>query len=89
MLPNVGPVVGLVGLEVTIGRGVHQIDQGAVGIGLQQGIPLAAPHHLDHVPAGTPEERLQFLNDLAVAAHRPVEALQIAIHHEGQVVQAL
>ena len=89
VLPNVGSVVGLVGLEVAVGRGVHQIDQGAVGIGLQQGVPLAAPHHLDHVPAGTPKEGFQFLNDLAVAAHRSIEALQVAVHHEGQVVQAL
>ena len=88
VLPHIGAVVGLVGLEVTIGCGVHQIHQGAVLVGVQQGIPLAAPHHLDDVPAGAAEEGLQLLNDLAVAAHRPVESLQVAVDDEGQVVQA-
>lgn len=32
---------------------------------------------------------LQLLDDLAVAAHRAVEPLEVAVHHEGEVVQAL
>ena len=87
MLLDVGAVVGLVGLEVTIGGGVHQIHQRAVLVGVQQGVPLAAPHHLDDVPAGTAEERFEFLNDLAVAADRAVESLQVAVDHERQVVE--
>ena len=89
MLADVEAVVGLVGLEITVGGGVHQVHQRAVLVGVQQGVPLAAPHHLDDVPAGAAEERLQFLNDLAVAAHRPVESLQVAVDDEGQVVQRL
>ena len=54
---------------------------------MQQGVPFAAPHHLDDVPAGATEERLQLLDDLAVAAHRSVEALQVAVDDERQVVQ--
>ena len=89
MVAHVGTVVGLVGLVVAVGCGVHQIHQRAVAVGVQQRIPLAAPHHLDDVPAGAAEERLEFLDDLAVAAHRAVEALQVAVDDEGQVVQAL
>jgi hypothetical protein len=36
-----------------------------------------------------PEVRLELLDDLAVAAHRAVEALQVAVHDEDQVVELL
>ena len=35
------------------------------------------------------KSRLQFLHDLAVAAHRPVEPLQVAVDDEDQVVELL
>ena len=89
VIADVGSVVGLVRLVVTVGRGVHQIDQCAVTVGVQQGVPFASPHDLDHVPAGSPEERFQLLDDLAVATHRAVQALQVAVDHEGEIVQAL
>jgi hypothetical protein len=41
------------------------------------------------VPAGAREQRLELVDDAAVAAHRPVEALQVAVDHEGAVVEAL
>ena len=82
-------VVGLEALVVTIERCVHDVDEGAVVIGLKQRIPFAAPNDLDDVPAGTAEERLELLNDLAVTANRAVEALQIAVDDEVQVVQTL
>ncbi|MNF36616.1 hypothetical protein D3C84_175150 [compost metagenome] len=59
------------------------------GIAGEQRIPLRAPQDFDHVPAGTGEQRFQFLDDLAVTAHRAVEALQVAVDDEGQVVQLL
>ena len=40
------------------------------------------------VPAGAAEERLELLDDLAVAAHGAVEALQVAVDDEDQVVEA-
>ena len=89
VLADVGAVVGLVGLEVAVRRGVHEVDQRAVAVGVQQPVPLTAPDDLDDVPAGAAEERLQLLDDLAVAVHRPVEALQVAVDDEGQVVEAL
>ena len=54
-----------------------------------QRVPRAAPQHLDDVPAGSPEVALQFLDDLAVAAHRAVEALEVAVDDEDQVVELL
>ena len=54
---------------------------------LEQRIPLAAPDHLDHVPAGAAEDRLELLDDLAVAADRTVEALEVAVDDEDQVVE--
>ncbi len=89
VVADVAAVVGLVRLVVTVGGGVHQVHQRAVAVGVQQGVPLASPHHLDDVPTRAPEERLQLLDDLAVAAHRAVEALQVAVDDEGQVVQTL
>ncbi len=89
VLLDVRAVVRLVGLVVTVGRGVHQVDERAVAVRVQQRVPLAAPDDLDDVPAGAAEERLQLLDDLAVAAHRPVEALQVAVDHEREVVELL
>ncbi len=82
-------VVGLVRLVVAVGGGVHQVDERAVPVGVQQRVPLAAPDDLDDVPAGAAEERLQLLDDLAVAAHRAVQALQVAVDDEREVVEAL
>ena len=55
----------------------------------EQRVPAVAPDHLDHVPARAAERALELLDDLAVAAHRAVEALQVAVHHEDQVVELL
>ena len=45
--------------------------------------------HLDDVPAGAAERRFELLDDLAVAAHRAVEPLQVAVDDEDQVVELL
>ena len=44
---------------------------------------------LDHVPTVAAEHGLELLDDLAVAAHRAVEALQVAVDDEDQVVEPL
>ena len=58
-------------------------------VGREQRVPLVAPDHLEHVPAGAAEDRLELVDDLAVAAHRPVEALQVAVDDEHEVVEVL
>ncbi len=82
-----GAVVGLEGLVVAVERVHHDAAQRAVFVARQQLVPLAAPEQLDHVPARAAEFALQLLDDLAVATHRAIEALQVAVDDEDQVVQ--
>ncbi len=89
VLTDVGAVVGLEGLEVAVGRGVHEVDQRAVAVRREQRVPAAAPDDLDDVPAGAAELCFELLDDLAVAAHGAVELLQVAVHDEREVVELL
>ena len=89
VLPGVGAGLDRVGLELAVRGGVHLVDQDAVGVLGQQRVPVPAPDHLDHVPARAAEGRLELLDDLAVAADRAVQPLQVAVDHEGEVVEFL
>ena len=89
VLSDVGPARDGELLEVAVEQLVHLVDEQAVDIAGQQVVPLASPNDLDHVPAGTAEETFELLDDLAVAADRPVETLQVAVDDEGEVVEAL
>src|SRR5690606_16990183 len=89
VLTDVRAGLGLVRLVVAVRRDVHEVDQSAVGVGGQQRVPLAAPDDLDDVPPGAAEQRLHLLDDLAVAAYRAVETLQVAVDDEGEVVELL
>ena len=89
VLADVGAVLGGVLLEFAVNGGVHLVEQHTIDVTGQQLIPLGSPHHLDHVPAGAPEGGLELLDDLAVAPDGAVEALQVAVDHEDQVVELL
>ena len=89
VLAHVRAVVRLEGLVIAVDGLVHQVDERAVLIGLQQLIPLAAPHDLNDVPTSTLERCLELLDDLAITAHRPVKTLQVRVDDEGQVVEVL
>lgn len=89
VLTDVRTGLGGVRLELTVRRGVQLVDQDARAVLREQRVPGTVPDQLDDIPSGAAELRLQLLDDLAVAAHRTVEALQVAVDHEGQVVQAL
>ena len=78
-----------IGLELAVDRLVQALEQHAVLVAREQRIPVGAPEQLEHVPAGAGEQALQLLHDRAVAAHRAVEALQVAVDDEDQVVEAL
>ena len=80
---------GLVRLVFAVDHFHHAAHQRARLVPREQRVPAAAPDDLDDVPAGAAELRFQFLNDLAVAAHRAVETLQVAIDHEHEVVEPL
>jgi hypothetical protein len=86
MFAHVGAVFGLEGLVIAVDAFHHALVQQAGLILRQQRIPVAAPDDLDDIPARTAEIGFQFLNDLAVAAHRAIEPLQIAVDDEHQVV---
>ncbi len=87
MLAHELAVVGLVRLVLAVDGVFHDLAQDAFLVVRQQRIPVAAPDQLDHVPARTAEVAFQFLDDLAVAAHRTVQALQVAVDDEDQVVE--
>ena len=76
-------------LELAVDRRVHLVDEHAVDVAGEQLVPAAPPDHLDDVPTRAAERRLELLDDLAVAAHRAVEALQVAVDDEDQVVELL
>ena len=76
-------------LIVAIDHFAHAADQQAVAIAGQERVPIGAPKHFDHVPAGAAEGAFQLLDDLAVAADRAVQPLQVAVDDEDQVVQLL
>jgi hypothetical protein len=83
-----GAARGRVGLELAVDGLEEALLEPLVGVAREERIPVAAPQQLDHVPARAGEEALQLLHDRAVAAHRAVEALQVAVHHQHQVVEA-
>src|SRR5438552_998923 len=89
LLAHEGAVTRLVGLVVAVDGLLHAAHEEPVVVGLQQRVPAPAPDDLDDVPARAAELGLELLDDLAVAAHRAVEALQVAVDDEDQVVQAL
>ena len=89
VLPDVGAVLGLEVLVLAVDALLHALEEQAGGVPGDEPVPPRSPDDLDDVPARPPEDRLQLLDDLPVAPHRPVEALQVAVHHEDQIVEPL
>src|SRR5689334_6594229 len=87
VLPEICSAFYEVLLVLTVADFTHSAYQQAFAIFCQQRIPITAPNDLDDVPTGAAEVGFQFLDDLAVAAHRTIESLQVAIDHEDQIVQ--
>src|SRR5262249_41743240 len=76
-------------LELAVGRRVHAVDEHAVDVAREQVVPGPAPDALDDVPVRGAELRFELLDDLAVAAHWTVEALEVAVDDEDEVVELL
>src|SRR5690606_9131266 len=75
----VGAVICAQGLILAIdGRG-EPTQQRVLFIAREQRIPIRAPQYFDDVPAGAGEQAFELLNDLTVATHRSIEALQVAV----------
>ena len=89
MLAVEPPVGGGVLLQLAIDRFVQALEDDPLPVAGEQRIPVRAPQQLDHAPARAGEQAFQFLDDGAVAAHRAVQALQVAVDHDDEVVQSL
>ena len=89
VLADVGAVLGGVALELAVDGRVHPLEEHAVLVAGEEVVPRRAPDDLDDVPAGAAEHGLELLDDLAVAAHRPVEPLQVAVDDPDEVVEPL
>ena len=89
VLAHIGTVLRLEVLVLAIDAFLHALAQFARGILRQQRVPTGTPQHLDDVPARATENTFQLLHYFAVAAHRSVEALEVAVDDEHQVVELL
>src|SRR5947207_382859 len=89
VLAEIGAALYEILLLLTIADPAQPPHQQAIAVVLNERVPIRAPHHLDHIPAGSTENCFQFLNDLAVAAHGPIQPLQVAVDYEDQVVEPL
>src|SRR5262249_6254771 len=87
VLPEVGTALDEEFLILPVRDLAHTADQEAIPVILNEAIPIAAPDDLDDVPSRTPENGFELLNNFAVATHRAVEALQVAVDDEDQVVE--
>src|SRR4030095_6836934 len=72
-----------------IHRVVHLLEQDSIHVPLEQVVPLASPDDFDYVPTGAAENHLQFLNDLPISTHGSIQALQVAVHYEDQIIEPL
>ena len=86
-LAQVGAAIGAKTLVFAVDALVHAFEQQPGRIPGEQIVPIRAPDAFNDVPARAQECGLQFLNDAAVATHRPVQALQVAIDDEDEIVE--
>jgi hypothetical protein len=80
-------VFGGKGLHLAVHGALAKAHQRAGGVAGKQAVPVAAPDQLDDVPARAAEQLFQLVDDAAIAAHRAVQALQVAVDDPDQVVQ--
>ena len=89
VIADVGTGLDGVFLILAVDHFTHAAHQSPRIIFGEKLIPLAAPDDFDDVPASSTECRFELLDDLRVASNRTVEPLQIAVHHECQIVEVL
>src|SRR5207249_3136431 len=87
VLANIAAALDQILLILAVHDFTHALHEQAVLVVLQKRVPIAAPDHFDDVPAGALEGSFQLLDDLAVAAHRTIEALQVAVDDKNQIVE--
>ncbi len=87
VLTQVSAVLGLKGLVVAVDALFHTAKQQPSVVASEKFIPVTAPDHLDDVPACATEDTFEFIDDALVTAHRAVQALQVAVDDEDQVIE--
>lgn len=65
----------------------HPLYQHPVFVRSEQRIPIRSPDNFDNIPSSAPKSRFQLLNDLAIASHRAIETLQVAVDYPDEIVQ--
>ena len=88
ILPEIGAALDKVLLILAVADLAHAPDQQPITIAADEAVPVGAPDDFDDIPSRATENGFQFLDDLAIAADRPVESLQIAIDYKDEVVEA-
>ena len=78
-----------VALVVAVEALLHSMTQNAVVISRQECIPATAPNHLEYLPIRAAEGTLQFLNNFAVTPNGTVQSLEIAVHHQHEIIESL
>src|SRR5690606_18968991 len=89
LLPHDGAAETLEALVFAVHALFHAAAQQARLVTRQQAVPVRSPQALDDVPSRAAEGALELLDDLAVAAHRAVQPLQVAVDDPNQVVELL
>ena len=74
-------------LVLTIDDFFHAFLKQTLGVFFEKCVPIVSPYNFDDIPASAAKDLFEFLNDLAIAAHGTVEALQVAVDHKDEVVE--
>src|SRR5690606_2742809 len=80
-------VMRLVGLVFAVDVFFHDAAKNAFFVAGQKRVPVTAPDKLDDVPAAAAKIAFKLLDDFAVAAHRAVKTLQVAVDDKNKVVE--
>jgi hypothetical protein len=70
-------------LVLSINDLFHPLDENIVMILCKERVPIAPPYNLYDIPSCAAKDGFEFLYDLAISAHRPVQSLEVAINHEN------
>ena len=87
VLAEVLAVLGLEGLEVAVDALFHTLEEEAPGVFGEELVPVGAPDDLDDVPSGSAKCSFELVDDAFVAADGAVEALEVAVDDEDEVVE--
>src|SRR5215469_7992277 len=89
LFAHVSAALGLKALVLAVDGLFHALKQQPRMIACKQRVPIAAPYDLDYIPTCASECAFELIDNLSVPAHWPIQALEVAVHDEDQVVELL